>query len=278
MKYLLLGFILLTHTTYLLSQNEETDIVLPAPSNNSTLIGIGSSNMYDTYLSPLEYKGTSFKLVNEKMKKMSWFDYKFTRQQTFQFEFSTGLNPAKNAREYWFLLNYNWGGHYNLLKTDKFKLSAGALGSLSAGMLYNERNSNNPSSARLYGNINASVIAFYKLKDATFRYQIDSPFIGVLFSPNYGQSYYEMSLGNTIGTVNFASFHNQRALRNYFTVDFPLYAFTFRVGYLGDFYQTKVNNINTHNYSNSFVLGLVFESISFSGNRVKKAKFLQSSY
>lgn len=260
------------------NESDSLSILLPHPTNNATLIGIGHSNLYDTYLSPLEYKGVSFRLINERMKQKSWFKGRFTQQQTIEFEFATGQNPAKNAREYWFMLDYNWGGHYNILRTDKFKFSAGAIWNTSAGILYNERNTNNPASARLYSNINLSVIAFYKWKSATFRWQMDTPVIGVLFSPHYGQSYYEMSLGNTVGTVNFASIHNQRALRNYLTVDFPVNKVTLRVGYLGSFYQTKVHQLQTHTYSNSFMIGVVSESINLSGKRIKQNKSIKSSY
>jgi hypothetical protein len=251
---------------------------LPLPVNNATLIGIGNIELYDTYLSPLKYKGTSFRLLNERMKQSRRFNHRFVSQQLIELELALAENPAGNAMEYWLMLGYNWGGHFNLLKTDKFRLSAGGLWNVSAGVLYNERNGNNPASARIYSNINLSAIAFYKLRNATFRWQIDTPVAGVLFSPNFGQSYYEISLGNTVGTANFASFHNQRALRNYVTVDFPLGNFSFRLGYLGAYRQTKVHGLQTHTYSNNFTIGLVSESINLSGNKLKKNKSIKSSY
>jgi len=267
-------------STNLNAQDKDSLLIsLPYSSNNATMFGIGTSNLYDTYLSPLKYQGISFRLLHERMKKNNWFGGNFTRQQRFEVEFATGENPAKNAREYWLLLEFNWGGHYNFYKTDKFKFSAGAIWNISGGILYNERNSNNPASARLYTNINLSAIAFYQWRFATFRWQIDTPVAGVLFSPNYGQSYYEISLGNTVGTANFASLHNQRALRNYITVDFPVNKVSFRIGYLGAHYQTKVNNLQTHTYSNSFVVGIVSESINLSGNKIKQNKsIINSSY
>ncbi|MDR1809252.1 MAG: DUF3316 domain-containing protein, partial [Prevotella sp.] len=47
---------------------------LPLPVNNTTLLGAGSVELYDTYLSPLRYSGTSFRLLNERTKQMHWFD------------------------------------------------------------------------------------------------------------------------------------------------------------------------------------------------------------
>jgi len=266
------------YSSSVFAQDTNADPPIPRPANTATLVGIGGSNLYDTYLSPLEYKGTSIRIIHERIKQSSWFDNKFTRQQIIELELADGENPAKNAKEYWLMLAYNWGGHYNLVKTHNFRFSAGAILNASIGVLYNERNSNNPASARAYGNLNLSAIAFYNWKWMTFRWQLDSPVMGILFSPHYGQSYYEMSLGNTVGTAHFASLHNQRALRSYLTADFPVGNITFRVGYLGSFYQTKVNELQTHTYSNSFIAGIVFESIGLSGNKRKNYRQIKSSY
>lgn len=247
-------------------------------TNNATLIGVGSSNLYDTYLSPLKYTGTSFRLMNERMRKTSWFNNNFTKQQLIDLEVTTTKNPIRNADQYSVLLGYTLGGHYNLIKTDKFRFSAGGLWNISGGVLYNQRNSNNPASARAYSNINLSAIAFYSWKNITFRGQIDAPVLGVLFSPHYGQSYYEISLGNSVDVINFASLHNQRALRTYFTADIPVSKVTLRVGYLGSFYQTEIHNLQTHNYSNSIVIGLVSESVNLSGNKIKSNKIIDSSF
>lgn len=257
---------------------ESIDSIRYYSTNKATSFAIGSSNMYDTYLSPLKYKGTSFRLVDERMKRTSWFNNRFSRQQIIDLEVTSTLNPAGNAREYSIMGQYNWGGHYNLFRTDRFRFSIGALWNVSAGVIYNQRNSNNPASAKAHSNINFSMIGFYNWKRITFRGQLDTPLVGILFSPHYGQSYYEISLGNSVGVVNFASIHNQRALRSYFTADIPVSKISLRVGYLGSFYQTKVHDITSHIYSNSFVIGFVSESINLSGNKIKTNKIIDSSY
>lgn len=247
-------------------------------TNSATLVGIGSSNLFDTYLSPLKYTGTSLHIFNERMRKTSWFNNKFTKQQLIDLEVTKTDNPVGNATQYSVLLGYSLGGHYNLIKTEKFRFSAGGLWNITGGVLYNQRNSNNPASARAYSNINLSAIAFYNWKQITFRGQLDAPVMGIVFSPHYGQSYYEISLGNSVNVVNFASLHNQRALRTYITADIPISKISLRVGYLGAFYQTKIHNLQTHNYSNSFVIGLVSESINLSGNKLKTSKIIDSSF
>lgn len=236
-------------------------VPIPLRTNNTLSVSIGSANMYDTYLSPLEYKGFSIHLMYEQMRRTTWFDYKFYKQQIFELDLSKGDNPAKNVSEYWALLSYRIGGHYMVYNTDNLRLGLGGLWDVNGGVLYNERNGNNPASARAYSNLNLSVTASYKFKWGAVRWQIDSPFIGILFSPKYGQSYYEISLGNSVGLVNFASYHNQRALRNYISMDIPVNKYTIRVGYMGSWYQTKVNEIQTHQYTNSFVIGFPIEGV-----------------
>lgn len=250
----------------------------PFSTNKSTVFGVGSSELYDTYLSPLKYKGTSFRIMHEQMQKKAWFNNKFSKQQIIELAAGSAENPAKNATEYNLILDYKLGGHYNLVTTDKFKFSVGALWNFTGGVLYNQRNSNNPASAIANTNINLSLLAFYNFKNIRFRGQLDTPLFGVFFSPHYGQSYYEISLSNSLDVINFGSLHNQRALRSYFTADIPLSKVMLRVGYLGSFYQTKIHGIQTHNYSNNFVIGLVSESINLSGSKIRKNNSIDSSY
>lgn len=276
-KYIFFSICICLHCSTLSAQDNDS-ISLPHPVNKATLIGIGHSNLYDTYLSPLEYTGLSLRVFNERTSRLHWATDKFIKQQIIDFEFALTGNPTNTAYEYWMMLNYRLGGHYELINTGDFKLRAGALWDISLGVLFNQRNGNNPASARAYTNLNLSTTAFYSWKKFTFRWQVDSPIVGVLFSPRFGQSYYEISLGNSVGVVNFASIHNQRALRNYITIDYPIGKITIRAGYLGSFYQTKVNNINTHTYSNSFVIGLATESINISGAKSRKVPKWNSSF
>lgn len=228
---------------------------------NTIMVGTGSSNMYDTYLSPLKYSGYSLRVMDERMRGTYWLDGRFRKQQIIELEFASGQNPAHNSSEYWGRARYQLGGHYDLYRYEGLRLSTGGFWDIAAGGLYNERNGNNPATGRIYTNLNASVMISYKWKTYALRWQVDAPFMGMLFSPRYGQSYYEISLGNTVGIVNFASFHNQRALRNMLTVDIPFDKYMIRVGYLGDFYQTKVHSTQTHHYTHSFVIGFPLEGV-----------------
>lgn len=173
------------------------------------------------------------------------------------------------------MVNWNYGYHYNFPITSNFKLLAGAVADLNGGFIYNLRNGNNPASARAYVNLDASGMAVWNLHiknyPITLRYQVNLPVVGVMFSPNYGQSYYEIfSLGNSSGVVKMTSIHNQPSLRQMLTCDFPIGIATMRFAYLWDAQQSKVNGLRTHIYSHAFMIGFVKEVYLLRPNKKKK--------
>ena len=173
-------------------------------------------------------------------------------------------NRVDNNNTFSGLANWNYGLHYNFPITSNFKLLAGGLIDLNGGFVYNLRNGNNPAQARAYINLDASGMAIWDLRIKNYpislRYQVNLPFAGVMFCPNYGQSYYEIfTLGNWGGVINFTSLHNQPSLRQMLTVDFPVGRAKMRLAYLWDAQQAKVNDIRMHTYSHVFMVGFVKE-------------------
>jgi hypothetical protein len=147
------------------------------------------------------------------------------------------------------------------------------------GGIYNVRNTNNPGSLKTYVNLNLSSMVLYKLRNLSLRWHLSTPFAGMFFSPEYGHSYYEIfTLGNDKGTVHFGSFHNQLALRSYFTVDIPFKNLTIRTGYLWDYYATDVNELITRTNAHQFMLGLAFESLYVGGKRAQDKSIIKSVY
>lgn len=280
-----LVFLLFCMAFSVVAQSEKEDI--SRSTNESTMIGIGSYNLRDSYLSPstnINYTGWVARILNERMKITRLADYKISRQQIVNIEFGSTRNGAETANEYAGFVDYSLGYHYRFtdLPVSGLKLLAGASARISGGFIYNTRNSNNPVSGKGDFDLNLSAMAVYSFKikeyPLTVRYQTEMPFAGVLFSINKGQPYYFLSQGDKDGIIRFSSFHNKFVMKNYFTVDIPIANFTIRTGYLNSMYRTNVNDIKTHVLSNAFMIGFVKEFISFGGKRLKDTHKFNSAY
>lgn len=249
------------------------------PTNRSTVVGVGRSTLVDTYLSPLDYTGTGLSILSETFRKAGFINDKLVLQQQFAIDVAFTKNPAHTSSEYYGNISYKIKTLYPIIKIDNFKLLAGGGVQAGLGGIYNVRNSNNPGSIKTSVNLDLSAMVLYNWNRFTFRWQLSTPFVGMFFSPAYGQSYYEIfSLGNDGGTVQLASFNNYLALQNYITVDIPIKNVTLRTGYLGGYYKTDVNNIYTNIVSHQFVLGFAVESLNFGGKKIKKTKLFDSVY
>ena len=160
------------------------------------------------------------------------------------------------------LVNWTYALHYQFRLNEQLKLLAGPMIDLNGGFVYNTRNSNNPAQAKAYGSVGISGMAIYKFRIGNYplvaRYQANLPLLGAMFSPEFGQSYYEMfSLGHKGKNVLFTSLHNNPSLRQMLTLDFPIRKVTMRVGYICDLQQAKVNYLKYHTYSHDFMIGIV---------------------
>lgn len=236
----------------------------------STLFGVGHINQLDTYLSPMEYTGMELRYLRESMRMTQLMDGNISYQSQFQSNLSLAENKAVTGNELIFLANWNQAWHYQFRISENLKLMAGPLLDINGGFIYNLRNSNNPVQAKAYLNLGASGMAIYRFKVKDYpmvlRYQLNIPLAGIMFSPEYGQPYYEMTLSNDWGkNICFTSLHNQPSFRQFLTLDFPVRSTNLRVGYVCDIQQANVNELKTHTWSHAFMIGWVKNFYVFKG-------------
>lgn len=228
----------------------------------ATLYGVGYTNVFDTYLSPQEYKGVEMRIVRESSRMTHLMQGNVMRQTLFQAYAGYTHNRVDNNNTFSSLANWNYALHYLFRLSPRLTLTAGAAADLNGGFVYNLRNGNNPAQARAYVNLDATAMALYKTRicqlPLTLRYQLMLPLAGIQFMPEYGQSYYEIfSLGHASGVVRFTSLHNQPSVRQLLSADLPVGKATLRLAYLADLQQGKLNHIKWHTYSHCLLIGVV---------------------
>ncbi len=227
-----------------------------------TSYGVGYANVLDTYLSPLEYTGPELRAMRESIRRVTIAHQPVYRQSLFQLNASILDNPAKTGSEIYLLANWNYTWLKPLLTQSRFSVSAGPQLAANIGMLYNARNSNNPVQAKAYINAAISGMATYQTHlmghPLHLRYQLSVPLLGLMFSPEYGQAYYELTLShNWSRNICFTSPHNQPAIRQLISADFPIGKLSLRLSYLFDLQQSEVNKLKSHAWSHTIMLGFI---------------------
>ena len=233
---------------------------------NALMLGIGYTDILDTYLSPEKYRGTDLRFLSHTRREKD--STCLVHQLLHEGCIAIADNRSGNGGE----IGGGYTFAYSLLRkwqmpvgSCHLRLLAGGTAELSVGFLYNTRGSNNPAQARLALQLKPTVAADFDFRlfrrqqrPFTLHYEALAPLCGMMFSPNYGQSYYEIfSRGNYDHNCVPTTIASTPSLRQMLTLDFRALHTTWRIGYLGDWRQASVNNLKQHTYTHALVFGIV---------------------
>lgn len=259
---LLVMLLLLTSAVASAQEKSINDSINPyRVTVRSSLHGITLLNNLDTYLSGYNYKGAGYSYNCEKIRNAHTGCYNWKYQTLLSAHVGyTELNG--NSSQLSFMARRHWSGYHPFRIGNNLQLMAGVQLQAEGGALYIPANGNNLVSVKLRTALAATGMALYHFDIAhrrcMARYQVDIPLAGVMFSPEFGQSYYEIfGLGHTHGIVKFAHPFNSPSWRHTLSLDLPMGNNTLRVAYIADLYQSEVNKLRTHIYSHTFAIGFV---------------------
>lgn len=229
------------------------------PVTSAVTLGIGSSHLADTYLTPLKYSGWSTSIHYERWQAFRPSPSDWTTQLNIEGVLDRTLNPAGNATMWSFQAMASWGVTRHWSFFNRLTLGVGPAARLEGGCLYNSRNSNNPASAKAAFTLDATAYAswtgFIGKMPFTLRYQPTLPVIGAFFSPTYDELYFEIYMGNRHGLVHPAWWGNRFKLDHLLTLDLHIGSSSLRLGYESSWMSSKVSGLTTRMITHRFVIG-----------------------
>jgi len=224
------------------------------------LLGMGKNHVYDSYLSPLDYAGSTLGFTRIGERTMQRGQGRWSQMTYFDFNASQLHNPVGNATTWDGELQFNYGQHYHLMAQPKWNVALGGLLGAHLGGTYNTRNGNNPGQLRMALDLAVSAVAARQFalwkKRWTWRTQCDIPVMGTFFTPNYGQSYYEIFiLGHANRNIVFSHPFNAPSVRLLSTISIPFGTSSLTLGYKADIRQSTVHHLDRHAWHHTFLIG-----------------------
>ena len=234
-----------------------------ASAQTAYQIGFGNTATLDTYLSQEKFSGGGITLLQsaESGRQHSLWTWRLEQQLNLSLpeHSSTRADEIEGAYGLFVGRYHSW-----TIADNHLRLQAGLMANATVGFIYLTQNSNNPAQARLSLMLMPAAaatarFAIRRRHHFAVRYETRLPLAGMTFSPNYGQSYYEIfNLGNYDHNIVPTTFISAPYIQQQLNLGYHLGRSTMvTIGYLGDYQQLSVNNLKQHVYSHRIMLGLV---------------------
>jgi hypothetical protein len=222
----------------------------------------GGVTAYSSYLSPMRYSGWGFALSGEWSKNLKQNPEKIQMTFAAKLDCSSLLNPAKSAGMLGASAYFGWGLAAQWHPACRWHFTLGGMFDLFGGALYLMRNSNNPVTPLAYAGIDLTASASFRFRfgrlPVVVRDVVRIPSAGAFFSPQYGETMYEIYLGNRKDLVHFGWWGNSFGIDNMLAFDLMFGRKFLRLGYRLDLRTFNAENLDTQILRNSFTIAYGF--------------------
>lgn len=215
-----------------------------------------------TYLSPLTYSGLGYGLAYE-WRHPAWRDKTVGMQAHADFNYGYLLSPAKNSRMLDLTFDLEWGVERLWTTSSGFNIAGGATLGADGGVIYLSRNGNNPAQALMWAGASLTASVEYtkiKLfgKQLSISESIEIPTLGCFFCPAYGETYYEIYVGNHSDLAHFGWWGNRPNVKSRLRADWKIGKRVLTLGFDYRFQGLECNDITTRLAQCSAIIGIKF--------------------
>lgn len=258
----ILSFLIIALSGYTVSaQDTVPDKELPRPIVQQYRLAAGSSVALSTYLSPLHYSGKAMTVAGEWSKATNWNPENMVMVFNTAFTLREMHNPMHTAFMDGMDMHFSWGLAWRKRLPRNFQITVGGDVRINGGALYLTRNGNNPVTAIASAGIDISASASWRAHigklPVIIANHISIPTLGLFFAPQYGETYYEIWLGNHKGLAHCGWWGNNFGIRNLLSLKFDFGRTAWEIGYGYHRQSYWANNLNTVVNTHQLVIGVI---------------------
>jgi hypothetical protein len=222
---------------------------------------IGGARDFSTYLSPLYYEGLDMAMSASWTKAFQRWPESCVMRFESAIDLQRMLNPVGTARMWGLTARFNWGLLWRYRFLGDFQATLGPMIDIYGGAMYLVRNGNNPVNAIASAGLDIAGSLSYRFKIGRLPIEVADeiriPSVSAFFSPQYGETYYEIYLGNHSGLAHCGWWGNAMGVDNLLSFKLNLGKTGLQLGYRFDLRTFKASGLKTQLMRNAFVIGVI---------------------
>lgn len=235
---------------------------LQRPVTGIYSLGIGRRSVVARYLAPVTYGGALYSASGRWIKAMPFAPERALMEFGAHVDGAFSLlNPRKNSSMQTLDVEFDWNMRAWWQPADGFTVSVGGGIEMEGGAEALLKNSNNPVSVNIAAALgmaaSGSWTHTFDRLPVVITLGLRSPLLGAFYMPGYGETYFEMYVGNHSGLVHFGWPGNRPKIALNLSVMLDFGRTAMEVGYRMDWQRASANNLVYRAMTNGFTIGVI---------------------